>query len=190
MGISFAIVKIVVVALIIVLPLILLLVRKIRHGSMMITHSGILFASVLLPIAYALSALFAANKHTALLAFNFNTDSLVIVLLGFLSLVLTTLLSVHKGTGEKLRKAVLYIASITLILFMAQVALQLSGIETITFLSSIQLVGSWLDIAALTGLLVISLLTMHKAPHEEVGNSHKMYTILTHPCPWRGCVSI
>ncbi len=179
MGLSFVVVKMVVVTLIIVLPLLLLLVRKFRHGSMMVPHASVIFASVLLPIAYALSAFFATDQNTALLGFNFNTDSLVIVLLGFLSLILTTLLSVHKGTGERIRKAVLVVASAVIVLFLVQVAIQLSGIESLALLGSFQLVGSWLDVAALAGLLVISLLTLHKTADDEVNKTHASHIILT-----------
>jgi len=176
MGISFAIIKIVAVTLIIVLPLLLLVVRKLHHGGMMMPSASIIFAATLLPIAYGLSAFFAHDRNTAILGFNFNTDSLVVILLGFLALLLTTLLSVHKGTSEKLRKAVTYLSGAVLLVFLAQVVLQLSGIESLAFLGSFQLVGSWLDVAALGGLLVISIPTTHR-PADETADKVSIWNI-------------
>ena len=180
MGISFAIIKVCILTLAIVAPLLIVIARRLRHGGIMMPSSGIVFAAALLPLAYGLSAFFASDGNTALLGFNFNTDSLVIVTLGVLSLILTTIISVHKGIAESLRKGVVYIAGAALVLFLVQVVIQLLGVEVLASLGAVQLVGSWLDVAALGGLLVIFLLTMYKAGGEstvKVSMAHKVLVV-------------
>lgn len=174
MGISFAVIKVVVMAMVIVLPLLLLIVRKVRHGSIMVPSSSVIVAAALLPIMYGLSTFFATDKNTALLGFNFNTDSLVVVLLGFLALLLTILLSVRKSTGERIYKAVLYVTGAVVVTFLVQIAIQMFGLELPVSMRLLQWVGSWLDVAACAGLLVIFLLEVRKGLEERVERAHTL----------------
>ncbi len=178
MGISFAIIKVCILTLAIVLPLLIVITRRLRHGSVMMPSSGIVFAALMLPIAYGLSALFASDRNTALLGFNFNTDSLIIITLGVLSLILTIIISVHKGVAESLRKGVIYISGATIVFFLVQVFIQLLGVKVLTSFGFMQLVGSWLDIAALGGLLVIFLLTTHKVNSEATEKVPMIHKVL------------
>ncbi len=162
MGTSFAVIKIIIFTLAIILPLSIVIIRRLKYGSVMVPHSGILFAAILLPISYGLSAFFASDTHSAILGFNFNTDSLIVILLGFLALVLTVLLGIHKSIAQKLYLYSMYLIAGILILFLAQILVTVLNIQSLIWINNVRIVDSWIDIAALGGSLVISFFANQK----------------------------
>ncbi|MCD5384393.1 MAG: hypothetical protein LRZ97_00580, partial [Candidatus Pacebacteria bacterium] len=160
MGITFITIKAVITALIITIPLLLLLVHRWRVGNIIIPTAGVVYAAALLPVAYLLSTIFASNKFSALLNINFNTDSLVIVTLGFLAMLSTILIGINKTYFKNINiyKLIIYLISVVLTLFTVKVLWQLITSELPVWLSSINLVGSWVDISAMLALLISMLM--------------------------------
>ncbi len=177
MELVFTIIKMVIIAVVITLPLSVLLVRRWRHGSVMVPHSGIMFTAALLPVAYLMSVLFAVDKSTALLGFEFNVDSLVMILLGFLALVLTVLASVRKGTADKIKSVLVYFSGAVVIIFMLQILFNALAVESMSWVSLLLPIGSWLDISAIAGLLVIFLMVNNQDSDEKKGLSKHKYGI-------------
>ncbi len=178
MELIFTIIKMVIIAMVITLPLSVLLVRRWLHGSVMVPNSGIIFAAAFLPVAYLMSAIFAVDKSTALLGFEFNVDSLIVVLLGFLAMMLTVLLSVRKGTADKIKSVITYLSGIIVVVFMLHILFSAFSIESLSWISALIPVGSWLDISAIVGLLIIFLLTNNKGIDKKKGLGKHKYGIL------------
>jgi tetratricopeptide (TPR) repeat protein len=179
---SFLIAKIFLLTAIVVVPLATLLMRRLRHGSIMIPNSGVLIAAGLLPLAYLGSALFAVDKSAALLSLNFNTDSFGAVLLGFLMLMLVVLMGVRKGISEKLRTALVYFIYVILGLFILQTIAQIASLDFLSWVALVQPVSSWLDVAALIGLLTITTIVPAPVAANEEAAPGRMPLILTSIC--------
>ena len=151
-------VKVVVLTLLVTVPLIVLLVRKWRMGSILLPGYGILSAAALLPIAYAVSTLFAANRATAVLGFNFNTDSLIVIALGFFALLSVVLSSINKSDTKSrvdTYTILVYALYAILAIFSLQIALQAMSVSLPDLIAGFKPVTSWVSISGILGLLII-----------------------------------
>ncbi len=169
------IIKIVVVTTIVTLPLLIVLVKSLRRGNLMIPSSSILFTSALLPVAYLLSAIFAVDKNTAVLGYGFNTDSLIVTTLGFLSLSLTVLLSVKKATADKIKKFVMGVSVFVFVLFILQILLNVLSLSIVSWLAPFMPVRTWIDVASMIGLMVVMILSVNKQLVDKGKLKHSLY---------------
>ncbi len=158
MELTFTTIKMVVIALAVVSPLVILLIQRWRQGNVLVPHSNIIFTAALLPIAYLFSTIFAVDKDIALLGYNFNADSLVVVVFGFLAMIGVSLASMRKVSAVRIVSLLKYLSWAVIVLFIVQLLSQIGFLSWLSYASLIQPINSWLDVAAFGGLLVIFLL--------------------------------
>ncbi len=140
------------------LPAVWMIAGVMRSGKVFIPDSRIFYAILSVPVAYVLSAVFANDKNKALLDFNFNTDSLIVILLGVL-LSSSIILGVrNRRNFKKVAKVFPRILYLFAGLFVLQIVISKFNISSLSFLQTVTFVDSWMDLSAIFALLVIFLM--------------------------------
>lgn len=142
---------------------------RLKAGSVSLPRSGVLFAVILLPVSYLLSAYFSVSSAPSFLGHMIEIDTFFFVLLASLLLILTTLYVRTEQAVFNVAAALLgsFLFLSVYQLFHLLVSPSILSFGIFTNVSS-TLLGSWVDLGALSGLVtLLILITLELLPVEK-----------------------